>query len=86
MSNLPFEPPGNSLYPGIDIQDGHVQITAGELWGSVYEHLEPHGLGVTRDKSTMWYRGPGNARYIRTAQLNIYGVAVPKVTILFVYD
>lgn len=37
---------------GIDIQDGHVQIAAGELWGSVYEHLEPHGLGVTGGKST----------------------------------
>lgn len=37
---------------GIDIQDGHVQIAAGELWGSVYEYLEPHGLGVTGGKST----------------------------------
>lgn len=40
------------LLKGIDIQDGHVQIAAGELWGSVYEHLEPHGLGVTGGKST----------------------------------
>ena len=37
---------------GIDVQDGHVQIAAGESWGSVYEHLEPHGLGVTGGKST----------------------------------
>ncbi|RYP31565.1 hypothetical protein DL767_005674 [Monosporascus sp. MG133] len=37
---------------GIDIQDGYVQIAAGELWGSVYEQLEPHGLGVTGGKST----------------------------------
>lgn len=40
------------LMKGIDIRDGHVQIAAGELWGSVYEHLEPHGLGVTGGKST----------------------------------
>lgn len=37
---------------GIHIQDDHVQVAAGELWGSVYEHLEPHGLGVTGGKST----------------------------------
>ena len=37
---------------GVDVKDGHVQVAAGELWGSVYEHLEPHGLGVTGGKST----------------------------------
>lgn len=37
---------------GIFVQDGHVQVAAGELWGSVYGHLEPHGLGVTGGKST----------------------------------
>lgn len=40
------------LLKRIDIQDGHVHIAAGELWGSVYEHLEPYGLGVTGGKST----------------------------------
>lgn len=37
---------------GIAIQDGLVRIAAGELWGSVYEYLEPHGLGVAGGKST----------------------------------
>lgn len=37
---------------GIRVQDGQVQVAAGEVWGSVYEHLEPHGLGVTGGKST----------------------------------
>lgn len=37
---------------GIHVQDGQVQVAAGEVWGSVYEHLEPHGLGVTGGKST----------------------------------
>ncbi|KAL1858313.1 hypothetical protein Daus18300_009931 [Diaporthe australafricana] len=37
---------------GIRVQDGQVQVAAGELWGSVYEHLEPLGLGVTGGKST----------------------------------
>lgn len=36
----------------IQVQDGYVQVAAGEIWGSVYEHLEPHGLGVTGGKST----------------------------------
>lgn len=38
---------------GVRLQDdGVVQVAAGEDWGSVYEHLEPHGLGVTGGKST----------------------------------
>jgi hypothetical protein len=37
---------------GIQIQGEHVEIAAGELWGSVYEYLEPYGLGVTGGKST----------------------------------
>lgn len=37
---------------GIHAQDGHVQVAAGEVWGAVYEHLKPHGLGVTGGKST----------------------------------
>jgi FAD/FMN-containing dehydrogenase len=37
---------------GIHVQDGQVHVAAGELWGSVYEHLEPHGLGLTGGKST----------------------------------
>lgn len=37
---------------GVQAQDGHVQIAAGELWRSVYEHLEPHRLGDTGGKST----------------------------------
>ncbi|KAI1747786.1 FAD-binding domain-containing protein [Xylaria castorea] len=36
----------------IGIQDKVVQVAAGERWGSVYEYLEPHGLGVTGGKST----------------------------------
>ncbi|KAI0893530.1 hypothetical protein F4806DRAFT_476168 [Annulohypoxylon nitens] len=37
---------------GVSVQGGQVQIAAGESWGAVYEHLEPHGLGVTGGKST----------------------------------
>lgn len=37
---------------GIHLRDGCVRVAAGELWGSVYELLEPHGLGVTGGKST----------------------------------
>lgn len=37
---------------GVNLRDGQVQVAAGELWGTVYEHLEPHGLGVTGGKST----------------------------------
>lgn len=37
---------------GLDIKDKVVQVAAGECWGSVYEFLEPHGLGVTGGKST----------------------------------
>ncbi|KAK8084449.1 hypothetical protein PG997_005720 [Apiospora hydei] len=37
---------------GIEIQDGHVRVAAGESWGAVYKHLELHGLGVTGGKST----------------------------------
>lgn len=37
---------------GIHVQEGQVQVAAGELWGTVFEHLEPHGLGVTGGKST----------------------------------
>ncbi|KAI0174427.1 hypothetical protein BJ166DRAFT_620922 [Pestalotiopsis sp. NC0098] len=38
---------------GVELQeDGTVRVAAGENWGSVYEYLEPHGLGVTGGKST----------------------------------
>ncbi|KAI1360158.1 hypothetical protein F5Y08DRAFT_343948 [Xylaria arbuscula] len=37
---------------GLHMQDKIVQVAAGERWGSVYEFLEPHGLGVTGGKST----------------------------------
>ncbi|KAI0861704.1 FAD-binding domain-containing protein [Xylaria cubensis] len=40
------------LLKGIAIQDNVVQVAAGERWGSVYEYLEPHGLGVAGGKST----------------------------------
>lgn len=40
------------LLKGVHVQDGHVQVAAGESWGAVYETLEPHGLGVTGGKST----------------------------------
>lgn len=37
---------------GIEVKDGYVEIGAGELWGSVYEKVEPEGLGVTGGRST----------------------------------
>ncbi|KAI4604064.1 hypothetical protein KJ359_000191 [Pestalotiopsis sp. 9143b] len=38
---------------GVELQaDGIVRVAAGENWGSVYEYLESHGLGVTGGKST----------------------------------
>lgn len=38
---------------GVELQaDGTVRVAAGENWGSVYEYLESHGLGVTGGKST----------------------------------
>lgn len=37
---------------GLRLQDGQVQVAAGQDWGSVYEYLEPHGLAVTGGKST----------------------------------
>ncbi|KAI1273033.1 hypothetical protein F5Y07DRAFT_378185 [Xylaria sp. FL0933] len=37
---------------GLALKDDVVQVAAGERWGSVYEFLEPHGLGVTGGKST----------------------------------
>ncbi|KAG8156606.1 hypothetical protein KVR01_013557 [Diaporthe batatas] len=37
---------------GLHLQDGQVQVAAGQDWGSVYEYLEPHGLAVTGGMST----------------------------------
>lgn len=36
---------------GVRLQNDTVQVAAAERWGSVYEFLEPHGLGVTGGKS-----------------------------------
>ncbi|KAF1973838.1 FAD-binding domain-containing protein [Bimuria novae-zelandiae CBS 107.79] len=38
---------------GIEIKDGSVFIGAGEIWGSVYEKLAEHGLGVTGSRSAL---------------------------------
>ncbi|CAJ2501376.1 Uu.00g042290.m01.CDS01 [Anthostomella pinea] len=38
---------------GLKPQDGAIQFAAGKRWGSVYEYLEPLGLGVTGGKSTI---------------------------------
>lgn len=67
---------------GIQIQDGCVHVAAGELWGSVYEHLEPHGLGVTGGKSTTCGIG-GLATQGKYDQVDNYKTMTPKLIVSF---
>ena len=40
------------LLSGVDIQEGLVQVGAGEHWGTVYESLDSKGLGVCGSRSS----------------------------------